>query len=520
MATKTYPTIRSRVLPGFKYPAGYPRGLKGYTDSPALENSALPATMLDVPLTLENLARKVMPSMKGAYYLGTLPKVPQTGDDSGYYANSGPVAGVSASPVKWIIRKVSGGYSIELEKPISGGKYLAAPDVCFTPLVNPDAALKDEQWPIGKIVNGKVVPHKYAVQGPEWSPSVGGISNPKATQTFNGMFGTPGWWPVVKLSTTQSQYTVWKVNLSTKYYNSKGMGGGPYLSFQPANARPVRCPSILKFFPPNSNEYYKVATFGNDMGTALTAWAVGLPKTTTAPKTKAPGTSAPDETSAPVATDTPFVMSAAPAGGVNTRVSAGNTDIGLDIANQSSNTNNIANQSDGGSGGGGGDATTSLLLASLLAQQQQQQPAEATPAVYPYPNPYAVPPPLDPGLTATPEPPPATTLSPAEIALQALLATQAPAPVAAWYSSPAAIAGGIVALVALAFAIWWFVFRKKKATNAAATTSAVAPVSNQTGGYYSLGNARAATSYNNAAKAAASANANLARASANLARTQ
>ena len=512
MATKTYPQIKSRILSGFTYPASYPRGLKGYVDSPALANSALPAAMLNVPLTLENLARKTIPSMKGAYYLGTLPKVPQTGDDSGYYANAGPVAGVSASPVRWIIRKVSGGYSIELEKPIPGGKYLAAPDVCFTPLVNPDAALKDEQWPIGKIVNGKVVPHKYAVQGPEWSPSVGGIKNPKATQTFNGMFATPGWWPVVKLSTAQSQYTVWKINLSTAYYNSKGMGGGPYLSFQPANARPVRCPSILKFFPPNSDEYYKVATFGNDMGTALTAWAVGLPKTTAAPKTRAPGTLAPGETSEPVATDTPFEMSAAPAYGVNTRVSAGNTDIGLDISNASSNTNNIANQGGGDGGGGGGDATTSLLLASLLAQQQQQQPAEAPPAVYPYPNPYAVPPPLDPGLTATPEPL-ATTLSPAEIALQALLATQTPAPAAAWYSSPLAIGGGIVALVAVMFAVWWFVFRKKKASNSA---TADASVANQSGGYYSLpANSRAnATALNNARNAAATAyaaNANIAR---------
>lgn len=508
MATKTYPSIKSRILPGFTYPADYPRGLKGYKDSVQLSNDAIPATMLNTPLTLENLARKVLPSMKGAFYLGALPKVPQTGNEAGYYANSGPVAGASASPTKWIIRKVSGGYSIELEKPVAGGKYLAAPDVCFTPLVNADAALKDEPWPIGKIVNGKVVPHKYAVQGPEWTPAVGGIKNPKATQTFNGMFGTPGWYPVVKISPTQSQYTVWKINLSTKYYNSKGMGGGPYLSFQPANARPAKCPSILKFFPPNSDEYYKVATFGTDMGTALTAWGVGIQK--------AAGTGTP---SVPSATDTPFDMVAAPAygGDVNTRVSAGNVDLGLNISNTSANTNNIANQGGGGDGGGGGgDATTSLLLASLLAQQQAQQPAEATPAVYPYPNPYAVPPPYDPALTATPVPLP-VTLSPAEIALQQLLATQTPTPLAAaWYTSPLAIGGGIVAFVALAFAIWWFFIKKKSANSTSAAANNSSRVANN-GAYYDLGNARSATALNNARVAAANAYSN---ANATTARTR
>ena len=473
---KMYPGIKSRILPGFKYPADYPRGLKGHVDTPTLTNSDLPATMLNTPITLENLARKTLPSMKGAFYLGTLPGIPNTGDDAGYYSGKGPVAGASSTPTKWIIRKVSGGYTIELANPTSGGKYLSSPGVCYTPLQNPEAALKDQPWPIGKIVNGKVVPHKYAVQGPEWTPAVGGLKNPQATAQFNGMFGTPGWYPVVMIGASP---TVWKINISTKYYNSKGLGGGPYLSFQPVNS-PPKCPSILKFFPPRTDEYYKVATLGSDMNSALTAWKVGVTAT------EKPSSLAPGETAAPVATSSPFEMSAAPAyGGVSTRVNAGNVDLGLNIANASANTNNIANQGGGGGGDGGGDATNSLLLASLLAQQQPPAETAETPVVYPYPNPYAVPPPYDAGLTATPVPPPETTLSPSEIALQQLMASMAPtvAPVVPWYSSPAAIAGGVVLFLAAAFGVWWFLIKKKKSSPSANTGSG-----SYSGNYYSLGN--------------------------------
>ena len=157
---------------------------------------------------------------------------------------------------------------------------------------------------------------------------------------------------------------------------------------------------------------------------------------------------------------------------LRTDASMGNNEIGLDINNESQNQNNIANMGgdSGDGGGGGGDATTALLMASLMGQQGEAQQQQAANPVYPYPNPYAMPPGyVDPNtLVPSPTPDPSSTipptLDPNLALLQQLMATPMPTPAPVpWYKSTTVlIIAGLVLLALAGLGAWWY-FGKKSA---------------------------------------------------------
>lgn len=490
MATKTYPEIKSRILLGYKYPPNYPGGIAGWSKpAPVLRNDPLPPYVLDRPVSIRNLGRAV--SSQPSFLAGKPPGALANDPGGSTYNSRDAIAASSSAAVHWIIRRAgTRGYTIELETPVAGGyKYLTAPDVCFTPLPNAELALKDQPWPVGR----QGLPQKYAVQGPEWYPAVGHITNAEAAKVGgpmhanDGMFMTPGWWPVVTLSAAPNAYTTWKIQNTTAFYNSRGNGGGPYFSFQPANKRPTFCPSVLRLFPYTGSEgYLSTAMLSQGVQIVNDAWTIAPVAT----RTPAPAYVAPVVTESPGAT--PYTMTPAPvppppgAGPVSTSVSAGNTSLGLSIDNGSQNTNNIANAGQGGSGSGSSGDGPTMLLASLLAQQQQGAAPQPPGAVYPYPNPYAVPPPMNPayyGATAWPtSAPPSPAPAPASSAmlqqqLDALAAPPTPPPAAPtpWYASTPAVVAAAICCLCVASIIAWTIFGdKKRAAAAAATATATA----------------------------------------------
>jgi hypothetical protein len=205
MPIRMYPAIKSRILQGYAYPSDYPKGL--YSSEGVGRKDTLPATWLNVPLSFKSSERAKIAGSPA--YLGALAR--RSGFSNGYNDTQPYMPATVETETYWIIRQTSsGGCTIELEKPVGGLKYLAAPDVCFTPLYNAEAALADEPWPKAqKDTNGNPIPHKYAIQGMEWNGKKNGGDG-----TTNGMASTPGWYPLTTLSATANEFTTWNVQRS------------------------------------------------------------------------------------------------------------------------------------------------------------------------------------------------------------------------------------------------------------------------------------------------------------------
>jgi hypothetical protein len=460
---KMYPEIRSRVLPGYAYPSNYPN----FFNAGPLANSDLPADMLNKPISFKHAKKGYLTVVQnsGVYNNGQ-------NDGQAWKPATGPTA------TKWIIRKTGGGYTVELAAPKGAYKYLATPTVCFTPLANPDAAMKDEPWPLGRVLgDGSTAPYKYPVQGPEWSDTkfVNKGPCPQGKNcTKNGMFGTPKWWPTAQLiKGADVRYAVWNVtyNRATKA-----------IAFS-SPRRPHTCGTRLDVFPVANDAYWSLVrmTHAGAYFTAVyDATAKTVAPSTDAPGTNAPGTDGPDAPT-PEGTTAPYDLQPLVIGG---------TDVGLNISNKSENANNILNQAAQG-GGGGIDETSAALIASLLAAQNGGAvgPEIIPGGTLPYPNPYALP--LPPG-TDAPTETPAPSVADMLASLQTPVPTPAPAP---FYSSPAFVVGGIVVVVAIAVAIWWFFIRRKG--GASANGGSAGNGSSNGGNRYSGGNATGASNGKN-----------------------
>ena len=453
---KMHPLIKSRILPGYNYPANYPN----FNVAGPRANSSLPADMLDKPLTFKHPAKGFLSVVKnGAVY------------NNGQNDSQAWKPATTATAEKWIVRKAKtgDGYTVELAVPKNGLKYLATPDVCFTPLNNPEAAAKDEPWPIGRTLgDGSTAPYKYPVQGQEWSlPQFKNKSPCPANKdcSRNGMFGTPKWWPTARLiSTPDPLYAVWHIE-----YNR----GTKATGFSSAK-RPHNCGTRLDVFPVAKDKYWDLVRLTH-AGTFFTASynPAQRPVAPTKDKPTKPAVTASHLPEPVVTTSGPYTMQPLSLRS-NTNARMGNNEIGMDINNESQNQNNIANMGgdSGDGGGGGGDATTALLMASLMGQQATQQQQQAANPVYPYPNPYAMPPGyMDPNtLVPSPTPDPASTipptLDPNLALLQQLMTTPVPtlAPVPWYKSTTFLISAGLLLLALAGLGAWWY-FGKSKSNN-------------------------------------------------------
>ena len=470
---KMYPSIKSRILPGYKYTNAYPT----FFNKGPLANSDLPANMLNVPISFKH-------ANKG--FLGIVKN--QAVYNNGQNDGQDWKPATTNTDTKWIIRKSGAGYTVELATPKDGYKYLAAPSVCFTPLKNADAAQKDEPWPLGRTVaDGSTAPYKYPVQGPEWSDTKFNNKGPCGGGkdcSRNGMFGTPKWWPTAQLIRgADVRYAVWNIT-----YNR----GTKAIAFSSAR-RPHNCGTRLDVFPVAKDAYWNLVrmTHAGAYFTAIFKPSTTPTRTPTAGPTDAPTdgpTEGPTDTPEPMPTSDPFTMPPLVIGG---------STIGMDISNNSENTNNILNQA--AQGGNGVDDTSALLLASLLAAQNGGAVGpEITPGgVLPYPNPYAMP--LPEGTDAPTEAP--VEAGPTAEEILAMLQTPAPTPAPTpFYSSPAFIIGSIVLVVAIAFAVWYFALRKKKggASNGGNASNGGRSINNaraSNGGNFGAGNGSASGNY-------------------------